>query len=182
MGLALALASSLALSGCGDTGSDAGWFRKPIDAFGHNAGYSFSDLQESRLQKPITAADLIDANGACPAAAAAAPQPSNQAASPGAPPSPSPSQLGEGVGLGMSECEVVSRAGPPNNIQIGQAPNGDRTAVLSYNSGARPGIYHFERGRLMQLDRVDVPAPPPQTAKKKPAKPPKKQAANNNAT
>jgi hypothetical protein len=180
LAFAMVLASSLALSGCSDLGTDAGWFRKPIDVVGRSAGYSFSDLQESRLQKPITDADLVDANGACPAAAAA-PQPGNQAAGPGAPPSPPPSQLGEGVGLGMSECEVVSRAGPPNNIQIGRAPNGDRTALLTYNSGLRPGIYHFERGRLMQLDRVDVPAPPPQTAKKKPAKP-KKQAANNNAT
>jgi hypothetical protein len=81
----------------------------------------------------------------------------------------------------MSECEVVSRAGAPASVQIGQAPNGDRTAVLTYNSGPRPGIYRFERGHLMQLDRVDVPAPPPQTAKKKPVKP-KRQAANSGAT
>ena len=81
----------------------------------------------------------------------------------------------------MSECDVVARAGAPTNVQIGNAPNGDRTAVLTYNSGPRPGIYHFQRGRLMQMDSVAESAPPPQTAKKKPAKP-KKQASSNNPT
>jgi hypothetical protein len=181
-GAFVALAMAVTLGGCGvDLTTDQGWFRKPMDFFGRNSGYTYSDLQESgRLNKPITDADLIDSNGACPASAAAPPPPapSDQAASPGA-----PSALGEGVGLGMSECEVVARAGQPNNIQIGKAPSGDRTALLTYDSGPRPGIYHFERGRLMQMDRVDLPppAPPPKVAKKKPAKP-KKQAANNNAT
>jgi hypothetical protein len=179
-----ALAMAVALAGCTDMGIDssAGWFSKPIDALGRKAGYTYSDLQEARLNKPITANDLIDANGGCPLASGqpqAAPASGDQAASPGAP--VPGEQLGEGVGLGMSECEVVGRAGPPNSVQLGTNPNGDRTAVLSYQSGPRPGIYHFERGRLMQLDRVDVPEPPPQTAKKKPAKP-KKQAASNSAT
>ena len=80
----------------------------------------------------------------------------------------------------MTECEVVSRAGPPNSVQLGRNPNGDRTAVLSYQSGPRPGIYHFERGRLMQMDRVEV-AEPPLPAKKKPAKTKKPPAANHAA-
>jgi hypothetical protein len=182
---ALALAMAVTLGGCGpDLTTDQGWFRKPMDFVGRNSGYTYSDLQESgRLNRPITDADLVDGNGACPASAAAPPTaPSDQAASPGAPANP-PQALGEGVGLGMSECEVVARAGQPNNVQVGKAPNGDRTALLTYDSGPRPGIYHFERGRLMQMDRVDVPPPPPppKVAKKKPAKP-KKQTANNNAT
>jgi len=170
---------AVTLSGCSnmDLGTDQPWFRKPLDFGGRNAGYSYSDLQESsRLNRPITDSDLIDANGACPAATA--PQ-----AAPGGPAAPAApmSRLGEGVGLGMSECDVVARAGAPTNVQIGNAPNGDRTAVLTYNGGPRPGIYHFERGRLMQMDGVAETAPPPQTAKKKPAKP-KNQAANNNPT
>ena len=80
----------------------------------------------------------------------------------------------------MSECQVVYRAGHPNSIEIGKNPNGDRTAALTYLSGPRPGIYRFERGRLMELDRVAEPAQPPQTTKKKPAKP-KKPATGNNA-
>jgi hypothetical protein len=78
----------------------------------------------------------------------------------------------------MTECEVVSRAGPPNSVQLGRNPNGDRTAVLSYQGGPRPGIYHFERGRLTQMDRVEVAPPPPQ---KKPAKTKKPPAANHAA-
>ena len=62
--------------------------------------------------------------------------------------------LGTAVALGMSECDVVFRAGQPNSVQIGQNPNGDRTAVLTYNAGPRPGIYHFERGELMEMDAV----------------------------
>ena len=176
-GALLALMMATALSGCGNTelGSDQPWFRKPLDFGGRNAGYSYSDLQESsRLNRPITEADLIDGNGACPAAA----QPQAAPGGPAATPAPA---LGEGVGLGMSECDVVARAGAPNNVQIGNAPNGDRTAVLTYNSGPRPGIYHFQRGRLMQMDSVAESAPPPQTAKKKPVRP-KKQASSNNPT
>jgi hypothetical protein len=86
--------------------------------------------------------------------------------------------LGGGVALGMSECDVVSRAGAPSQVQIGKNPNGDRTAVLTFTAGPRPGIYHFERGGLMTMDRVATPAAPPQEAKKKAAKstkpPPKK--------
>src|ERR1700688_3455361 len=154
------------LGGCGDTGWDsATFFRKPVDVAGRSAGYTYSDLQESRQSRPVSDSDLVDANGSCPAAAA---------------PGSDASASSEGVGLGMTECEVVARAGPPNNVQLGRNPNGDRTAVISYQSGPRRAIYHAERGRLTQMDRVEVAPPPPQ-AKKKPAKP-KKPATGNSAT
>lgn len=172
------LAMVMALCGCGsDIGWDSGWFRKPMDVFGHNAGYSYSDLGEASLSRPITDNDLVDASGNCPLAA---PQQAQSAATGPAPPASDASLPGGGVGLGMSECEVIYRAGHPNSVEIGRNPNGDRTAVLTYLSGPRPGIYRFERGRLMVLDRVAEPAPPPQTTKKKPAKP-KKPATGNNA-
>jgi len=173
------LAMAGVLGGCGNVGWDSGaLFRKPVDVVGRSGGYTYSDLGESRLTRPISDADLVDANGGC--AAAAAPQQAaagGPAGGPGAPGADA-SGLGEGVGLGMTECEVVSRAGPPNNVQLGRNPNGDRTAVLSYQSGPRPGVYHFERGRLMQMDRVEVAPPPPQ---KKPAKTKKPPAANHAA-
>jgi hypothetical protein len=175
-GVLAVLAMAGVLGGCGDVGWDSGsLFRKPIDVAGRTGGYTFSDLGESRLARPVTDGDLVDANGGCPAAA----PPPQPAAGPAAPGSDA-SGLTEGVGLGMTECEVVARAGPPNNVQLGRNPNGERTAVLSYQSGPRPGVYHFERGRLMQMDRVEVAPPPPQ-AKKKPAKT-KKPAAGNSAT
>ena len=148
-----------ALSGCSNVDWDSSQlFRKRLDLLGHSTGgYSYSDLEEARLERPIGPNDLIEANGTCPPPAASQPQPSNQAASPAAAPE-APSPLGEGVGLGMSECEVVYRAGAPSNIQLGQNPNGDRTAVLTFAGGPRPGIYRFERGRLMEMDRVAEPA------------------------
>jgi hypothetical protein len=166
-GALAALAMAGVLGGCGDVGWDSGsLFRKPVDVIGRSSGYSYSDLGETRLTRPITDADLVDANGGCPAAAGPA-APGNGTAA-----------LGEGIGLGMTECEVVARAGQPNSVQLGRNPGGDRTAVLSYQSGPRPGIYHFERGRLMQMDRVEVAPPPPQ---KKPAKTKKPPAANHAA-
>ena len=178
-GAVVALLMAAALSGCSKADNDtAGWFSQPVDLFGRNAGYTFSDLQEARQDRPITASDLVDASGACPAPAA---PPQSQAASnnPGGAPAVAPdtsSLLGGGVALGMSECDVVYRAGQPSAVQLGKNPNGDRTAVLTFKEGPRSGIYRFERGRLMEMDRVETP-PAPQTVKKKPgksAKPPVK--------
>jgi len=176
-GALAALAMAGMLGGCGgDVGWDSGTlFRKPIDVAGRTGGYSYSDLGEASLTRPVNDADLVDANGSC--AVAAAPPP---AAGPGAPGSDAPG-FNEGVGLGMTECQVVARAGPPNSVQLGRNPNGDRTAIISYQSGPRPGIYHFERGRLMQMDRVEVAAPAPKAEKKKPAKAKKPPTGNNPA-
>jgi hypothetical protein len=174
------------LSGCVNSDvfdTNERWFTRPFDVSGRNAGYTYAELQESSKNRPITANDLVSANGACPPLPAppvqAAPPPPSPAAegSPGAdqvPAEPS-SLLGQGIALGMSECDVVYRAGPPYSVQLGNNPNGDRTLVLSYDGGPRPGIYRFERGRLMVMDRVDVPPPAPKVAKKlakkkKPAK------------
>jgi hypothetical protein len=175
-----AVALGTALAGCAVDDTSQGWFAKPLDVFGaRNGGYTYSELQESKRQRPIGANELVDGNGGCPAPAAS-PRPPTvpgaPAATPGAPAEPA-SLLGGGIGLGMSECEVVYRAGQPNAVKIGQNPNGDRTALLSYNSGPRPGVYHFERGALTQMDRVQEPPAQPQATKKKAAKsnkPPKK--------
>jgi hypothetical protein len=182
------LGIAVALSGCASADVDLSqpWFAKPLDVLGKKGGYTFSELQETRQrQRPITASDLVNSNGTCPAtmvpqAPAAAP---NQAAAPVAPPDTA-SLLGGGIALGMAECDVVFRAGQPTSVQLGTNPNGDRTAVLTYDSGPRPGVYRFERGELMQMDRVAVQAPPPQAEKKKSAKsnkPPKKDAQTSAA-
>jgi hypothetical protein len=167
---------AVALAGCSQTDTSEAWFRKPIDMFGRSGGYTFSDVSETRRDRPIGANDLVAANGSCPPRAAA-PQAQPD---PGGSPAGSPSADGlidEGIALGMSECDVVYRAGQPSDVQLGTNPNGDRTALLTFSSGPRPGIYHFERGQLMQMDRVAEPSPPPQAEKKKAAKvkkPPKK--------
>jgi hypothetical protein len=173
------LGIAVVLSGCASSDVDMSerWFSKPFDVTGKNGGYTFSELQETKQrQRPITARDLVNSNGTC--AAPAPPAAANQAATAGAPPGAA-SPLGGGIALGMSECDVVSRAGQPTAVQLGNNPNGDRTAVLTYNGGPRPGVYRFERGELVQMDRATVQAPPPQPDKKKSAKstkPPKKDA------
>ncbi len=176
-----ACAAPVALAGCGADTTQP-WFVKPFDVSGRSAGYSFSELSETKKeQRQITPNDLVNANGSCPApaapaAAASAPAPAPGAAGGAAPPAAAPGGdasslvMDGGIGLGMSECDVVSRVGTPPAVQIGSTPAGDRTAVLTFNSGPRAGIYRFQRGALIEMDAVAVPAPPPQVAKKKPAR------------
>lgn len=154
---------------------------KPLDVFGRNYGFTYSELQEAKKTGPVAANDLVDQSGACGPRAAPA-QLQSAAGNPGGNPSGSPgadSPEAAGVAIGMTECDVVSIAGQANAVQLGSSPNGERTAVLTYDSGPRPGIYHFESGRLMELDRVEPPAVP-QALKKKPAKS-KRQKKNDQA-
>lgn len=172
-----AVVTALVLGGCsaGDY-ETAGWFSKPVDLFGRKGGYTFSQLGGPKQDRPITANDLVDASGACPPAA---PAPEAQAAagnpapsSPGAP--DEAAQLRGGVGVGMSECDVIARVGRPSSVSLGTNQNGDRTAIITFTSGPRPGVYRFIGGRLSEMDRVAEPAPGPEQKKlagsKKPAK------------
>ena len=186
-GIVAAFTAALALCGCANVeyeNKDA-WFAKPFEVVSRKGGYTFSELQETKERsRSITANDLVDGNGSCaaPQASQQAPAAAAAAQAPGVPPATDAgSLLGGGVALGMSECDVVFRAGSPSAVQVGKGPNGDRTAVLTFNSGPRPGIYHFAGGALAEVERVQgAPAPPSaQVAKKKPASPSKasKQAA-----
>jgi len=178
-GALAALSLALALAGCANADvfdKNERWFARPFDLAGRNAGYTFSELRETKTARgSVGANDMVDASGACPAmpaanAAAAPPPAESQGATPAPAGSPEQSSLlGGTVALGMTECEVVYRAGAPANVQIGANPNGERSVVLTYNGGPRPGIYRFEAGRLMDMDRVEVAAPKPvKPAKKKP--------------
>jgi hypothetical protein len=159
--------------------SNQHWFSRPFDLTGHNGGYTFSELQESHEKRgPVSANDLVGGNGACPpppeaaAAPVGAPGAGPAALAPGAGDSPAasapavPSLLGAGVALGMTECEVVWRVGAPSSVQIGSNPNGDRTALLTFDSGAQAGIYHFARGRLTAMDRSAASAAQPKVSKR----------------
>jgi hypothetical protein len=178
VGIVGAIAIAIALSGCANVeveNKDA-WFSKPFQFASNKGGFTFSELQESKVRaQPITANDLIAANGSCPPPAAqqtAASAPVDPSG--GAPPATDTSALlGGGIALGMSECDVVFRAGAPSDIQIGGNPNGDRTTVLTFNSGPHPGIYRFKGGALIDIERGPTNPPPTQTAKKKPLSPPK---------
>ena len=173
----------VALCGCSSFDASGTWFSRPVDFFGAKASYSYSDLGDARRDRPITANDLIDGNGSCPKPVAAS------SAQPGAAGDDTATLLGQGVAIGMSECDVVQRLGQPNNVNLGQNPNGSRGAVLTYSAGPRPGVYRFEGGKLTEMDRVEQPpmpaeqkAPPKKkVAKKKPAAPaqPAKSGSNS---
>ncbi len=172
-----ALAGALALGACAnvDAENKDAWFSKPFQFVSRSGGYTFSELQESKDRtRPITANDLVAANGSCPPPPAVQQAPaavtSNQAGGAAATADTS-TLLGGGVALGMSECDVVFRAGAPSAVQLGKNPNGDRTAVLTFDSGPRPGIYHFEAGKLMEVERAQTAPAAAQSAKKKPASP-----------
>jgi hypothetical protein len=101
---------------------------------------------------PVTAADLVGPQGQC--------------AGPG--PDAAPSR--GGIALQMTECEVVSRAGMPQNVELGTTDQGERAVTLTYTNGSRPGIYRFAGGRLYAIERGQEPPPEPPKAKKPPAK------------
>ena len=129
-----------------------------------------------KVLPPVTAADLVDANGSCASAyapAAAGSDQSVQANVPlreaGIPPVPAV------IALDMTECDVVKRAGVAGQARIGTSDRGERTATLTYISGERPGIYNFVDGRLKSMELGPEQPAAPKTAKK-----PTKRAAQPN--
>ena len=85
-------------------------------------------------------------------------------------PTGEPEFAGAGIALDMSECDVVQRAGQPDNIDISTDARGQRAVVLTYVRGERPGIYRFASGRLVSIERGAEPPAPEQPAKKKAGK------------
>lgn len=164
---ALPLALAVVLCGCSYFDTSGSWFVKPLKLYGSNLGYTYTQLDDAKMDRPITANDLVDASGACPRYVVPSPPPAAGAA-PAAGPTDAASLLGAGVAIGMSECDIVARLGQPTAVNVGRGPGGDRAAALTFNSGPRPGVYRFAGGRLTEMDRVEVPqAHAPEPAKKK---------------
>jgi hypothetical protein len=115
----------------------------------------------------ISQNELVDSEGHCPTASPAATQ---NAAAPDQPP------VQRGIGLSMSECEVVQVLGPPQRIEINPNDGGQRSALMTYTTGERAGIYRFTAGRLTDIERGADAPPPPQPEKKQVKKKPKKPA------
>jgi len=157
------LSVGLALGACAMPDVDS--FRAP-NASALFTARSVSNYRDKVLP-PVTAADLVDANGNCAAAyapAAASGDQSVQANVPlkeaGIPPVPA------AIALDMTECDVVKRAGVAERAEIGTNDRSERTATLTYTRGERPGIYNFVEGRLKSMELgPDQPATP-KTAKK----------------
>jgi hypothetical protein len=78
----------------------------------------------------------------------------------------------------MAECEVVRRVGLPQHVEIGNDERAERTVVITYLQGARPGIYRFRAGRLVSIERApEQPTPKPEKKPQKSTKS-KQRAAN----
>ncbi len=149
--------------------------------------------QADAFARPITAGDLIGPDGRCAGeavpAGAETPQALNFTAGPEAPrpqrpgsmpagPSAPAQPAARGVGLGMSECEVVFAIGHTDRIEVGNN-GGQRTTVLTYLQGPRPGIYRFSGGRLVSIERGPEPPAPARPEKKTVKKPPPKKPSSS---
>jgi hypothetical protein len=131
-----------------------------VDSLSRPDWLTYSGGKNEFALRPATAADMVTADGQCamPAAASAS---ANAAESPEATP-----LVQGGIALQMTECDVVRRAGPPEQLQIGTNERGERTVVITYIRGDRPGVYRFVAGRLNSIERApSAPAERPQKRK-----------------
>ena len=169
-----ALIAALPLAACS---ADSGLFSRSDSKL--DAVFAPNQPKGGTKQPAVRADDLIDASGACAGQAApAAPQALNftagpqtgpatpSAAAPGAAGAPA---VRTGVSLGMTECDVVRVLGHTDRIEIATNERGQRSVTLTYLTGEQPGIYRFEAGQLVSLERAGE-APAPKPAKPKPAK------------
>ncbi|MCA6107372.1 hypothetical protein J6497_08885 [Bradyrhizobium sp. CNPSo 4026] len=161
------------VSGC-SSGSDifskdAEWFSRPGRTFIRNVSIETPPLTPT---KPVTAEDMVSAEGGCPGMAPAGAGPANaNALADGAAGAPPPQNVGS-VALGHTECDVVRGIGAPDNVNVSNNARGDRLAVITYTHGPRAGIYTFRAGRLSSIERVEEPAPQPKAGKSRARKPP----------
>lgn len=141
------------LAGCGGLDfslKDAEWFNRPA-MFSKSLTLETPPLSDGR---PVSAADLVSAEGYC--AGMATPADSNAMTDPAR--GPEPIQGGAGIAVGRTECEVARAAGAPDNIAI-SSEGGRRVVVLTYVRGPRPGIYRFADGRMVSMERGSEPEP-----------------------
>ena len=143
-----------------------------------NLGNKISNLGTSTLSfqggrdfslRPITQEDLVGPQGQC----SGSPGPSMSTVDADGQSATAPALMTSGIALQMTECEVVQRAGGPEGIEFG-SEGGERSVVLTYTRGARPGIYRFAGGRLYSIERA--PEPPDAAKPQKKSPPPKKRS------
>jgi hypothetical protein len=146
---------------------DAEWFSRPGRLFIKNVSIETPPLTPD---KPVTAEDLVSADGACPGMASAGSPADANALTDGA--AGAPPARGGTVALGHTECDVVRGIGSPDNVNISNNPRGDRVAVINWSRGPRAGIYTFSAGRLSSVERGAEPVAEPKAAKPKAKKKP----------
>jgi hypothetical protein len=170
--LALLLVLAPAIAGCSGASSmfqsdllskDAEWFSRPGRLFIKNVSIDAPPLTPD---KPVTAEDLVSAEGACPGMPPpVSPADANASTDAGAG-APPPGTTGT-VALGHTECDVVRGIGAPDSVNISANARSERVVVVTWSHGARAGIYTFTAGRLASIEGVPAPPEPPKTAKSK---------------
>jgi hypothetical protein len=141
----LVLAGLTALAGCsGDLGS----INIIPKADLRPDWLSYSGHKEEFTLREAGAADLVGPDGQCAGGR------QEQATDPAA---GTPAVVG--ISLQMTECDVVGRIGTPDRVDLGSTERGDRSAVLTYTRGVRPGVYRFSGGRLTSIERGAESAP-----------------------
>lgn len=135
---------------------DAEWFQKPGRLFIKSISIESPPLTPD---KPVTAEDLVSADGACPGMAPA-PGPTDANASTTAP-------MGGTVALGHTECDVVRGIGAPSTVNLSSDAAGRRVAVVTWTTGPRAGIYTFTSGRLSSIEGTPEPPAVPKATKPK---------------
>src|ERR1700688_859893 len=148
---------------------EAEWFSRSGRLFIRNVSIETPPLTPN---KPVTAEDLVSAEGSCPGMAPPGGPADANALTEGAAGAPVPSTTGT-VALGHTECDVVRGIGAPDSVNLSTNGRGDRVAVINYSRGQRAAIYTFTAGRLSSIERgpepVEQPKPAKPKAKKKPA-------------
>ncbi|MCC6888849.1 MAG: hypothetical protein IT536_09965 [Hyphomicrobiales bacterium] len=121
-----------------------------VDRLARPDWLTYTGAKDEFELRSVGANDLVGPDGQCaidPAQAAAAPGDSD-----GGP--QSAGLLPGGIALQMTECDVVRRAGAPENLEVGVDERGERSVVITYTRGPRPGVYRFAAGRLTSVERV----------------------------
>ena len=135
---------------------------KLSDVFATPDWAKFSNSKPN-VQRAITPDDLLTADGRC----SGGPGPEAPAVTDGmAAATPDMSgqldgaqiQMQGGVALSMTECEVLHRTGFPDRVDIA-AEGTERIVTMSVTQGSWPGLYRFRAGRLVSIERIEVPPP-----------------------
>lgn len=160
-------AAVMTLAACAGTTPATQPTGKLSDVFATPEWAKFSNSKPSAARRPITPDDLVTTDGRCagnPEPLAA--QPVTEGAATSGPETtrealagqgPLPSVQG-GIGLAMTECQVAQRTGSPERVDIG-AEGTERVTTMTVLRGDWPGLYRFRGGRLVSVERVEVPAP-----------------------
>lgn len=126
------------------------WWTSTMLMLAGCAGTPFS-FEDKNAAAPLSGTVLITEDGKCPGEGEAS------------------QTVAKGPALGMSECQVVTVLGQADKIELAANERGDRTAVLTYTKGERPGIYRFVAGYLTAIERgaePPVPAKPDRQRRK----------------